>query len=237
METQNISNDSKTIGLVPARSGSKRIMNKNVRNFNGKPLISYTFETAKKSSLLSRLVVSTDDEQVVSLANQYDIEVPFIRPKELADDYATDLDWIQHAVEFLEKEGWYPDYIVILRPTSPFRKTVDIDKAIKQLIKYNSDSVRSLTKVNHHPYWMKVLDGNVAKPLIDVGKPDEQLRSQDLPPVYRINGVVDVFKRQNLEHGSLYGNNMGYIIIDEERSLDIDTKEDFNYGEYLSRRR
>jgi len=221
------------LGIIPARAGSKRIPHKNIYSFNGQPLIVHTFLSALKSSSLNRVIVSTDDSEVIDLAKKYDIEIPFIRPAKYADDLATDYDWIKHAVLELKNQGWMADYVVILRPTSPFRQAEDIDLAVQTILKNQTDSVRSLTKVQHHPYWMKKLDGDLAKPFIDLNKPDEKLRSQDLPPLYRLNGVVDILKVSNLETDSLYGKSMGYILIDEFRALDIDTLDDIKYGEFL----
>ncbi len=225
--------DKPIVAIIPARAGSKRVPHKNVHLFNGKPLIVHTFEVAKKSKLLSRVIVSTDDPEVIALARDRGIEVPFVRPVQYADDFATDKDWITHAVGELGKQGFHPYYVMILRPTSPLRRVEDIDNAIMQVVKSGADSVRSLTKAQHHPYWMKKLDGEFAVPFIDLGKPDETLRSQDLPPLYRLNGVVDITRVANLSTESLYGKKMSYILIEEERALDIDTYDDFAYGEYL----
>ncbi len=222
----------KILGIIPARAGSKRILHKNTCSFAGKPLIVHTFDTAKKSKLLTRLIVSTDDQEVINLAHQHAVEVPFIRPVHLADDHATDHDWITHAVDELKKEGWNADYVVILRPTSPLRTAEDIDQAIQTILANKTDSVRSLTNVQHHPYWMKKLDGNIAVPFLNLEKPEEKIRSQDLPPLYRLNGVVDVLHVKNLSSDSLYGKTMGHILIEEARSLDIDTQEDLELGEY-----
>ena len=221
------------LGIIPARAGSKRIPRKNVKLLCGKPLITYTFDAATNSSALSRLIVSTDDEEVIALARQHGIDVPFTRPAEFATDTATDFDWITHAVKELQKQGWNADYVVILRPTQPLRTAQDIDEVVKKIIHLGADSVRSLTKVSAHPYWMKKLEGDFALPFIDLGKPDEQLRSQDLPLLFRLNGVVDVIDVRNLQTNSLYGKKMAYMLIEEERAVDIDTEEDFKKAEYL----
>ena len=220
------------LGIIPARKGSKRIPGKNTKELDGKPLVQYAFESAKQAKLLTRLMVCTGDENVIELARKYSIEVPFVEPEDVAHDYATDFDWISHTVKTLISAGWQPDYVVILRPTTPFRTMDDIDLAIETILKKGTDSVRSLTRVKHHPYWMKKLEGDFAKPFMDLGVPEEKLRSQDLPPLYRLNGVVDVVNVRNLSTGKLYGNSMGYILIDEDRSPDIDTLDDFKYCEY-----
>lgn len=223
----------KILGIVPARKGSKRILNKNIKLLNGIPLITYTFKTTHKAKYLDRLIVSTNDTKVIRIAKEYGVEVPFIRPEKLCDDYATDFDWIKHAYEEMLILNEHFNYIVILRPTSPLRSSKDIDDAIIRISEGDFDSVRSLTRIRHHPYWMKTIDNQYAYPFIETGKPDENLRSQDLPVLYRLNGVVDVINVRTLHTGKLYGEKMGYTIIDENRSSDIDTIEDFEYCEYL----
>ncbi len=225
--------DKPIVAIIPARAGSKRVPHKNIHQFGGKPLITHTFQVAKQSKLLSCVIVSTDDQEVIALAKKEGIDVPFVRPEQYANDIATDKDWITHAVDELNKQSFHPYYVMILRPTSPLRTVEDIDAAITQAVKTAADSVRSLTKVQHHPYWMKKLEGDFAIPFIDLGKPDEKLRSQDLPPLYRLNGVVDIMRVVNLSTDSLYGKKMSYILIEEERALDIDTYDDFAHGEYL----
>jgi CMP-N,N'-diacetyllegionaminic acid synthase len=221
------------IGIIPARAGSKRIPRKNVKLLKGKPLIVHTFDVAKQSKLLSEVIVSTNDQEVVDLAKKNGIKVPFIRPEEFADDHATDLDWITHALRELRSQNIIPDYLVILRPTQPLRKAEDIDQAITKMLKVKSHSVRSLTKVKDHPYWMKTLKGDFALPFIHTGKQDEQLRSQDLPDVYKLNGIVDVIDVDNVEFNMLYGKKMSYILLPASRSIDIDTLEDFEVAERL----
>ncbi len=220
------------LGIIPARKGSQRLPGKNLKLLKEEPLIVHTFKAAKSSASLSRLIVSTNDEEVIRLAQQHGIEVPFLRPEEYASDTATDFDWVSHAVGELKKQGWLADYVVILRPTQPLRQPEDIDLAVTQIKKLNGDSVRSLTKVKHHPFWMKRLDGRFAVPFLDLGTPEEKLRSQDLPTLYRLNGMVDVISVKNLEGDSLYGQSMGYIVIEEDRAVDIDTEKDFHEAEF-----
>ncbi len=224
--------DIKVLGIVPARKGSKRIPGKNIKEVAGKPLIVYTFEIAKKSKLLTRLIVSTDDEEVIRLANQSGIEVPFVRPAEFASDTATDFDWIKHAVEELADKGWKADYVVILRATNPLRIVEDIDLAVEKILETSADSVRLLNPIKEHPYWLKTVQGDWAMPFIELGIPEEQLRSQDLPKLYFINGVVDVIDVHNLKNNCIYGKKISYVMIDWERSLDIDDISDFNYAEF-----
>ena len=221
------------LGIIPARQGSKRMPGKNKKLLNGKPLITYSFASAKESLLLNKIIVSTNDLDIISIAEEHGIEVPFVRPEKYADDYATDFDWIKHAVYELENTGSIIDYIVILRPTCPLRTAKDIDNAITTICKIGTDSVRSLTKVKHHPYWMKKITNELAVPYLELDNAEEKIRSQDLPPLYYINGMVDIISKNNITNNHLYGKKMGYILIDEKRTVDIDTPADFEYCKYL----
>lgn len=219
----------KILALIPARGGSKRIPRKNTVRLCGKPLIAYTIEAAleaQRKGILSRVIVSTDDADIAETARKYGAEVPFIRPAEYSSDTATDTDVCRHAVQELVRQGWQVDVIVILRPTQPLRVVEDIEAAVSRFFKIKCDSVRSLTKAEHHPNWMKVLKGDYAVPLLKLKKSEEKVRSQDLMPVYRLNGIVDVIDVRNLKTDSLYGKKMSYILIDSFRSADIDTAED-----------
>ena len=128
--------DIKILGLIPARSGSKRIPRKNIMPLNGKPLIAYTIETAKKSKYINKVLVSTDSKEIASVARRYGAEVSFLRPKSISQDDSTEMQFLEHALEwFLEYENYEPDLIVLLYPTSPFRKPESIDKAVEEIKK------------------------------------------------------------------------------------------------------
>ena len=224
----------KILVIIPARGGSKRIPRKNLTLLDGKPLIQYTIDVALqalKQKLIDRVIVSTDDQEIAALSKKLGAEVPFMRPAEFASDHATDFDVCTHVISELKKESYQPDAIMILRPTQPLRTVEDVRAAVEAFRKGKHDSIRSLTKTEHHPYWMKKLEDETAVPLINTGKPDEQLRSQDLPPIYRLNGVVDIISIKNLKTGILYGKKMGYILIDHYRSVDLDTPFDLFLAE------
>ncbi|MCZ7401013.1 MAG: acylneuraminate cytidylyltransferase family protein [Candidatus Methanoperedens sp.] len=224
----------KVIAVIPARGGSKGVPRKNIKLLAGKPLIAYTIETALQSKSLDRVIVSTDDEEIAKIARQYGAEVPFMRPKELAGDTVPDLPVFKHALNNLEKsEGYRADLMVNLRPTAPLRTVDDIYNGVNKLINTNADSVRSVCKVEHHPYWMLKVEGDRAFPLIE-GEEEKYPRRQDLPPIYRLNGAVDVSRRDNIiEKNTLYGKDMRVIIMDQARSIDIDTEIDFTIAEMI----
>jgi CMP-N,N'-diacetyllegionaminic acid synthase len=229
----------KTLAVIPARGGSKAVPRKNIKLLAGKPLIAYTIEAALACKGIDRLIVSSDDEEILEVARQYGAETPFVRPAALAQDDSPDRPVFQHAVNFLEKqENYIPDFILMLRPTAPFRSSEDIDNAILKWKQTNSDSVRSVCRVEgvHHPYWMFQKDEqDIARPLIEGVSIDKYYRRQLLPPVYRLNGVVDGFTRATLlHHEKLYGDKMALIEIPEDRAFDIDTMADFEYAQYLA---
>jgi N-acylneuraminate cytidylyltransferase/CMP-N,N'-diacetyllegionaminic acid synthase len=220
------------LGLIPARGGSKSIPLKNIKPLLGKPLIAYTIEEALKSKYLDRIIVSTDDAQIAKISNEYGADVPFIRPKELAQDTSPTLPVIQHALMYLKSEGYIPDFVVLLQPTSPLRQVKHIDEAIEKILDTNADSVISLTKSEIHPYWMCKLDGDKVYPFIDTGK--KSLRRQDLPIIYKLNGAIVVSKTEVILSGkSWQKQDIRAIIMDPIYSIDIDTPLDFYIAEKI----
>jgi len=233
----------KVLGIIQARSGSKRVANKNIRLLNGKPLIQYTIEAANGSSKLEKFIVSTNSKEIADLAKAIGAEVPFIRPVEIAEDSTPDRPVLIHAIQWLKKnENYTPDAIALLRPTSPFKTPEIIDNAIKLLNDTGADSVRTVTKVQgvHHPYWMYIKGKkNKAETLLPDFKIGNYYQSQLLPPVFRLNGCVDIIKAEIILNGSLplYGNDMRIFEIPEELSMDIDTELDLEICEMLMRRK
>lgn len=222
------------MALIPARGGSKGVPRKNLRLLHGKPLIAWTIEKAKACSLLKRVIVSTDDDEIAATAKSYGAEVPFLRPAEHAQDQTPDLPVYRHALSWLQENDHYqPDIVVWLRPTVPLRAVDDITKAIRVLTESDFDSVRSVCRSAHHPYWMKRLEGEQLVSFVD-GIDETQFIRQALPPVYLLNGAVDVISCQKVaEHTTLFGQNIGGYVMPEERSVDIDTEHDFKTIEML----
>ncbi len=196
-------NDVSILCLILARSGSKRIPGKNIVDLAGKPLIAYTIECAKRSRYINRIIVSTDDKKIARIAQDYGAEVPFMRPSEISQDDSTELDAFKHALVWLkENEGYEPDLIVKLFPTSPFRTTKSVDAAIKLLIDNpDADSVRSVRLCAEHPYKMWSIENSRLKSLIPLEqKPKEAhtLSYQVLPKVYIQNASIDVTRTSNV---------------------------------------
>jgi len=223
------------LGVIPARGGSKRFPGKNIKDLLGKPLIAYTIEAALGSTKIDRLIVSTDDEKTALISEEYGAEVPFIRPKELSEDYTPDLPVFLHALEKLNEIDQYnPDIVVNLRPTSPFKTSTIVDNVINSFTDEKVDIVRTMTLSEgvHHPYWMYKLSNNgIASPLIKEININEYYQSQLLPPVYRINGVVDAYKAQKIYEGDILGGRITGLVISDRESMDIDTYHDFKICE------
>lgn len=225
----------KVLAVIPARRGSKSILRKNLALLASKPLIAWTIETALACSRLSRVIVSTDDQEITEVARRYGAEVPFLRPAELAQDDTPDLPVYQHALSWLaEHEGYCPDIVVWLRPTAPLRTVQDVECAIQILIRTGADCVRSVCLAEHHPYWMKRLDGDRLMPFLDGIDESKYYRRQLLPPVYRLNGAVDVtWRRTVMQKGLLYSGDVRGYLMPAERSVDLDKELDFVLAELL----
>ena len=221
------------LGIIPARGGSKGVPKKNIKLLNGKPLIAYTIEEAKKSKYLTDFIVSTDDTEIKKISSQYGAEVPFLRPKKLSTDKALAVPTIQHAVTEMEKiKKIKYDYIIMLQPTAPLRIAKDIDNALKKLITSNADGIISVIDVgNYHPMKMKIFKDEY---LFDYKKPPvENPPRQSLPKVYIVNGAIyatkrDVFMTKNTFKGKKC---LGHL-MPEERSVNIDNEIDFLIAEY-----
>ncbi len=225
----------RVLGLITARGGSKGVPGKNIRPLAGKPLIAWTIAAARAANRLDRLIVSTDDAKIAEVCRDYGAEVPFMRPVELARDDSPHIDCILHAVEWMrDHDGYQPDYLVLLQPTSPFRTAEDIDAAIDMAIRKQADTVVSVTETHDHPYLVRRIDEDgTLRPFVacDLAYP----RRQDLPPAFALNGavfvhrVVSLFAARNLNRERT----LPYL-MPPERSLQIDTPWDFQICEMIA---
>ena len=184
--------------LIPARSGSKGIYNKNIKMLGDKPLIAWSIEGSKQSKYNMKIIVSTDSKEYAVIARKYGAETPFLRPKEISQDLSTDYEFIKHALEWLKNnESYIPDIILQLRPTQPFRKVKDIDNCIKLFIKNMDkyDSLRTVVPFEKSPYKMYTIDNNILTPLHKeiegIKEPYNECR-QKLPKTYLHNGYIDI---------------------------------------------
>lgn len=219
------------LGVIPARSGSRRVPGKNTRLLGGRPLISYSIAAAQESRSLDRVIVSTDSPQIGAMAQQFGAEVPFLRPAEMATDVAGDGPYLRHAVNWIEVEsGVTVTAVAILRPTTPFRTGSMIDDAVNLLTGSGADSVRSVTRAEgvFHPYWSFIDSGQGRlRPFDEKFSTKQFPRSQLLPDVYRLNGIIDVIRRDNLIQSDIYGSDIRLLLVSSLASFDIDTEEDF----------
>ena len=216
------------LGVIPARGGSKGIKKKNITKILGKPLIYYTIKAAKKSKIISDLIVSTDSKEIAKISKKIGADVPFIRPKSLATDKTQTLPVIKHALKKIElKKKKFFDYIVLIQPTCPLRTSKDIDLSVLKLIKSKFHSITSITDVGaNHPYRMKIIKNKRLKNFINQGYENMKPR-QELKKVFIRNGAIYAFKRSVLlkEKSLVSKKNLPYI-MPKERSINIDSHED-----------
>ena len=224
----------KVLAVIPARGGSKGLSRKNVRPFAGRPLIVWTIEAALKAGKITRLVCSTEDKEIASVASVFGCEVPFTRPEELATDKARTADVILHAVDFFEKNGERFDAVMCLQPTTPLRTAEDIDGAIELYEKKSAKSLVSVCEVSESPFWMYKIDrdGRLEK-LID--SEFSGMSRQGHPKVYIPNGaiyLIDVgsFKKSR----TFYEPAPVAYVMDRKNSVDIDYELEFRFAELIA---
>jgi len=226
------------LAIIPARGGSKGIPRKNLVSFLGKPLIAHSIEHALAAHSVSRVLVSTDDEEIAQVAKAAGAELPFLRPSELAEDHVLDLPVFRHALEFLRAaEGYVPDMVVHLRPTAPHREPRWIDEAVELLsTDPSADSVRSVSPPVQHPYRVfRVDERGYLEPVMRHEHPEPYLlRRQDLPPMYFYNCVLDVTRpRTVMEQMSMTGRTILPYIMDPDDVIDIDSPRDLRIAQAL----
>ncbi|CAB1241653.1 CMP-N,N'-diacetyllegionaminic acid synthase [Clostridiaceae bacterium BL-3] len=220
------------LAIIPARSGSKGIPHKNIKNLNGKPLIAWTIEESLKSKYIDKLIVSTEDNEITEISKKYGAEVPFLRPAELALDSTPGIDPILHTVKWFQNRNYRFDYVMCLQCTSPFRTYNQIDEAVENLFKKDADSIVSVCKSEITPYWMKKIENGKLKDFLDGDV--FYARRQDTPKVYRLNGAIYMAKTQVcLNIKNWYTENTIPYIMDEISSIDIDNMLDFKFAEFL----
>ena len=222
------------LGLIPARGGSKGIPGKNIKYLAGKPLIAWTIESALKSKTCSRLIVTTDDEKIARVAREWGADVPFIRPKILATDTSTSISVVEHALIWLEEnEQNFPEYIMLLQPTSPLRTRADICNCVDIARTKKAIAVVSVCEANPHPYIVKkISETGTLENFIPMEKVYD--RRQDMPLAYALNGAIYLNRCDSLlsTHSFTPEGTLAYI-MPKERSIDIDSPVDFQIAEFL----
>jgi CMP-N,N'-diacetyllegionaminic acid synthase len=215
------------LGIITARGGSKGFPGKNIANLAGKPLIAYTIEAGKKSKYIDRLILSSEDEDIIEVARDFGCEVPFIRPTELALDTTPGIDPVLHAIAAINEIF---DFVVLLQPTSPLRISEDIDAAIEKCLISHPACV-SVCEPDKSPYWMySITEKDKMVPLLET----KAYRRQDLPKVYAINGAIYVSDTEYLmKHKTFVTEDTVAYIMPKIRSIDVDSEIDLKLCELI----
>ncbi len=226
------------LAIIPARGGSKGIPRKNIRPFAGYPLIAYSIAAGLQAGTVTRVIVTTDDQEIAAVARQYGAETPFLRPAELAGDHTLDLPVFQHALTWLaENEDYHPDIVIHLRPTTPLRPQDLVDRSVRLLLTHpEADSVRGLTPAHQNPFKMWLLDGEEKpiRPLVAVPGIEEPYNAprQVLPTAYTHTGLIDAIRPATiLKLNSMTGKTILPILFDPGYDADLDTPEDWRRAE------
>jgi N-acylneuraminate cytidylyltransferase len=226
------------IALIPARSGSKRLLEKNIRPLAGHPLLAYTIAAALESGIFADVLVSTDSPRYASIARYYGAQVPFLRPPELAGDLSPDIEWVAYTLQTLAAQGKHYDCFSILRPTSPLRQAMTIQRAWKAfLAETGVDSLRAVEKCQQHPGKMWVVRGRRMVPLLPLGPPSQPWHSsqyQALPEVFVQNASLEIaWTRVPLEDKTIAGNVVMPFFTEGYEGSDINQPRDWHVLEAL----
>lgn len=222
----------KTVAIIPARGGSKGIPRKNIKELCGKPLIGHIIETALNVEEIDRVIVSTEDAEIAEVAKKFGAEVPFIRPDELAEDETPTLPVLKHTIKYLEEnENYNPDIVVLLYATSPLLSHERISEGFELLKEGDFDSVLSVVEDRGH-YWVENDDG------YERLYPKVLENRQLIKPLFKENGAIYISKRDVLmKENSLVGTNIGFLLMQDKESIDIDEPLDFENAEVFMNRK
>jgi N-acylneuraminate cytidylyltransferase len=224
------------VALIPARSGSKRLPDKNIRTLGAHPVLAYTIAAARDSGIFSDVIVSTDDERYADIARHYGASVPFLRPRELAADHSPDIEWIEHTLARLGGQGCAFDCFSVLRPTSPFRTAATIHRAWRAFtLETGVDSLRAVERCRQHPGKMWILRGRRMLPLLPYGpaeQPWHSSQTQTLPEVYVQNASLEIaWSRVVFEGRSIAGHVVMPFLTEGLEGFDVNTREDWMLAE------
>ena len=226
-------NEKKILCIIPARSGSKGIPEKNIKPLCGKPLIAYSIEQALQTDLIDRTIVSTDDEKIAKISRSFGADTPFIRPAQLATDEASTLDVLLHTIEWCKKnENLCFDIILLLHANAPLRDIVDIRKCIEILVDQNADNVFSVSPASNNPYFNMVEVKENGQ--VTLSKEGNVSTRQSAPPVYNMNSSIYAWWNDILvDKKSIFLPKTQIHIMPRERSIDIDEPIDFRIAEMI----
>jgi N-acylneuraminate cytidylyltransferase len=226
------------VGLIPARSGSKRVKNKNIRPLGGHPVLAYAVASALESGVFDEVIVSTDSELFADIARHYGASVPFLRPPEISGDRSPDIEWIEYTLEWLREQGRDYDCFSILRPTSPFRKAETIRRAWSIFLGAGgADSLRAVEKCKQHPGKMWVIRGERMFPLMPFGPKEQPWHSSQyptLPEIYVQNASLEIaWSRVVFEGRTIAGEVLVPFLTEGDEGYDVNDVADWIYAEYL----
>lgn len=226
------------VALIPARSGSKRVPDKNIRPLAGHPLIAYSIAAALQSKIFKAVIVSTDSDRYADIARHYGAQVPFLRPAQIAGDTSPDIEWIEHTLTQLRNNGQDYEYFSILRPTSPFRLPETIRRAWEEFRTQNGvDSLRAVEKCRQHPGKMWVVRGNRMMPLLPMGpaaQPWHSSQYPSLPEVYVQNASLEIAKtRVIFEEKTIAGNVLMPFFTKDFEGFDVNNEYDWQLAEHM----
>jgi CMP-N,N'-diacetyllegionaminic acid synthase len=226
------------VGLIPARAGSKRVPNKNVRELGGHPMLAYSICAALDSGVFTKVIVSTESESIAALARRYGAEVPFLRPEAFAGDKSPDIEWVQHVLSSLVERGERFECFAILRPTSPFRQAQTIRRAFAQFVTDGrADSLRAVEKCAQHPAKMWLVEGARMRPLMTnpdpAGTPWHSTPYQALPPIYVQNASLEIARCDApLRLRTIAGNSIMPFLTEGLEGFDINDPDDWLLAEH-----
>ncbi|MFL2664185.1 MAG: cytidylyltransferase domain-containing protein [Crocinitomicaceae bacterium] len=218
--------------VIPARSGSKGIPGKNIKKLHGKPLINYTIEAAKEIFENSQVIVSTDDKEIAEIAASHGANIPFLRPKELAQDDSSTRDVILHLVDYFERQKSMPSVIVLLQVTSPIRNSKHLNEALDLFFHKDCDMVVSVTESKTSPYFNLYEENKEG--YLQKSKDGAFTRRQDVPPVYEYNGAIYIFKTKSIVESEMKDfEKITKYVMSKNDSVDIDDEVDWKIAEYI----
>lgn len=220
--------DKKIIAIIPARSGSKGLKDKNIMDLNGKPLIAYTIEAAKDSGIFDKVIVSTDSEKYAKISRQYGAEVPFLRSKENSSDRADSWSVVREVLMQINEKY---DIVVLLQPTSPLRTFKHIKESLALFFNKEADTVTSVCETPHPIFWCNTLNDDLS--MKNFIKPKYNKPRQMLPKSYTLNGAIYIIKTCKLKNANFNGNKSFAYIMPQEDSVDIDSDLDFKVAECM----
>lgn len=225
----------KILAIIPARSGSKRLKDKNIKILNGYPLLNYTINEAKECKFFDTILVSTDSKKYADIAKKLGADVPFLRSKKNSLDKTPTIKVIVEVLEMLKKKKYFYDIVIVLQPTSPMRRKSDIKKALNLFFKKQANAVVSVNLLNHPLAWCNTIPNNLSMHNF-INKKYLNKTAQEINKFYTLNGAIFIAKTSLIKSKiNIYKKGTFAYVMDSKNSIDIDTEEDFEYAEYLMR--